>query len=159
MPGISLATAMALGAVVAPPDAVATTAVARRSGLDRTTLTVLEGESLFNDATSLVALQVALLAVAGEFGALPAVGRFIAVGVGGLAVGAVVGAVLSWIRRQIHDTLTDAAVSLVAPFAAFIPAELLHVSGVVAVVVSGLLLAHRSPADQDPQARLVDNAV
>ena len=159
VPGISLATAMALGAVVAPPDAVATSAVARRSGLDRKTLTVLEGESLFNDATSLVALQVALLAIAGEFGAVSAVGRFVMVGAGGLAVGVVAGFVLSWIRRQIHDTLTDAAVSLVAPFAAFIPAEMLHVSGVVAVVVAGLILAHRSPADQDPQARLVDNAV
>jgi monovalent cation/hydrogen antiporter len=156
---IPLAVAMALGAVVAPPDAVATSAVARRSGLDRRTLTVLEGESLFNDATALVALQVALAAVAGEFGALPAVGRFVVVGVGGLAIGAAVGVVLSWVRRQVHDTLTDSAVSLVAPFAAFIPAELLDMSGVVAVVVTGLILAHRSPVDQDPQARLVDGAV
>jgi CPA1 family monovalent cation:H+ antiporter len=159
VPGISLATAMALGAVVAPPDAVATTAVARRSGLDRRTLTVLEGESLFNDATSLVALQVALAAIAGEFGPAAAVGEFLVVGLGGLAVGGAVGIALSWIRRRIHDTLTDSAVSLVAPFAAFIPAEELHVSGVVAVVVAGLVLAYRSPADQDPQARLVDGAV
>jgi CPA1 family monovalent cation:H+ antiporter len=155
VPGISLATAMALGAVVAPPDAVATTAVARRSGLDRKTLTVLEGESLFNDATALVALQVALLAVTGEFGALSAAGRFVVVGVGGLAIGAAIGIVLSWVRQHVHDTLTDSALSLVAPFAAFIPAELLHVSGVVA----GLILSHRSPVDQDPQARLVDGAV
>jgi CPA1 family monovalent cation:H+ antiporter len=159
LPGISLATAMALGAVVAPPDAVATSAVARRSGLDRRTLTVLEGESLFNDATALVALQVALAAVAGEVGPASAIGRLVAVGVGGLAIGAAVGLALSWVRRQVHDTLTDSAVSLVAPFAAFIPAELLHVSGVVAVVVTGLILAHRSPVDQDPQARLVDGAV
>jgi CPA1 family monovalent cation:H+ antiporter len=159
VPGISLATAMALGAVVAPPDAVATTAVARRSGLDRRTLTVLEGESLFNDATSLVALQVALAAIVGEFGAAAAVGEFLMVGLGGLATGAVVGIALSWVRRRIHDTLTDSAFSLVAPFAAFIPAEELHVSGVVSVVVAGLILAHRSPADQDPQARLVDGAV
>ena len=159
VPGISLATALALGAIVAPPDAVATTAVARRSGLDRRTLTMLEGESLFNDATALVTLQVALLAVEGQFGAAAAAGRFLVVGLGGLAIGAIAGLVLSWIRRQIHDTLTDSAFSLVAPFVAFIPAELVHVSGVVAVVVAGLILAHRSPADQDPQARLVDGAV
>ena len=159
VPGISLAAAMALGAVVGPPDAVATSAVARRSDLDRQTLTVLEGESLFNDATALVALQVALAAVAGQVGALSIAGRFVLVGLGGLAVGVAIGALLSWIRRHVHDTLTDSAVSLVAPFAAFIPAELLNVSGVVAVVVTGLILAHRSPVDQDPQARLVDNAV
>ena len=159
VPGISLATALALGAVVAPPDAVATTAVARRSGLDRRTLTVLEGESLFNDATALVTLQVALLAVEGQFGAAAAAGRFLIVGARRSRDRRVAGLVLSWIRRQIHDTLTDSAFSLVAPFVAFIPAELLHVSGVVAVVVAGLILAHRSPADQDPQARLVDGAV
>jgi CPA1 family monovalent cation:H+ antiporter len=157
--GIPLATAMALGAIVGPPDAVATTAVARRSGLDRSTLTVLEGESLFNDATALVALQVALAAVEGDFGAASAAGRFVLVGLGGLVIGVVVGVVISRIRSRVHDTLTDVAVSLLAPFAAFIPAELLHASGVVAVVVTGLILAHRSPVDQDPQARLVDNAV
>ncbi len=67
--------------------------------------------------------------------------------------------VLSLLRRHIHDTLTDSAMSLVAPFAAFIPAEKLHVSGVLAVVTTGLILAHRSPRDQDPPARLVEGAV
>jgi CPA1 family monovalent cation:H+ antiporter len=160
VPSVTLAAAMALGAVVAPPDAVAASAVARRTGLDRASLTVLEGESLFNDATALVALSVAVGAATGEtetFGG--AVVEFIVVAAGGLVVGAVVAAILSLLRRHIHDTLTDSAMSLVAPFAAFIPAEELHVSGVLAVVTTGLILAHRSPRDQDPPARLVEGAV
>jgi CPA1 family monovalent cation:H+ antiporter len=123
VPSVTLAAAMALGAVVAPPDAVAASAVGRRAGLGRGLLTVLEGESLFNDATALVALSVAVGVAAGETttgGSV--VVEFVVVAAGGLAVGVVVALVLSFFRRHIHDTLTDSAMSLVAPFAAFIPA-------------------------------------
>ena len=158
VPTVSLAAAMALGAVVAPPDAVAATAVARRSGLGRRTLTILEGESLFNDATALVALRVALDATDHDITAVEVGARFLYTAVVGLAVGIVVGIVLSVVRRHVHDTLTDSALSLIAPFAAFIPAEEIDASGVIAVVVTALILAHRSPLDQDPRARLVEGA-
>jgi CPA1 family monovalent cation:H+ antiporter len=153
--GISLATALAFGAVVAPTDAVAATAVAHRVGLERKLVTVLEGESMFNDATALVLLQVALLAVDGAFHPIEAVGRFFLVAVGGIAVGVVVAAIFTVVRRHSRDTLSVSAMSLVAPYAAFIPAEELKVSGVLAVVVTGLILAHRSPVDQTPEGRLV----
>jgi CPA1 family monovalent cation:H+ antiporter len=157
--GISLATAVALGAIVAPTDAVAASAVAHRVGLERKLVTVLEGESMFNDATALVLLQVALLAVDGAFRPVEAVGRFVLVAAGGVAVGVAVAAVFTFLRRHAPDTLSVSAMSLVAPYAAFIPAEELKVSGVLAVVVTGLILAHRAPIDQSPQGRLVTGSV
>jgi CPA1 family monovalent cation:H+ antiporter len=157
--GLSLATAMAFGAVIAPTDAVAATAVAHRIGLERKLVTVLEGESMFNDATALVLLQVALLAVEGAFHPVEAVGRFVLVAAGGIAVGAVVAGAFTLLRRNAKDTLSVSAMSLVAPYAAFIPAEELKVSGVLAVVVTGLILAHRSPIDQSPQGRLVITSI
>jgi monovalent cation/hydrogen antiporter len=158
VPSVTLAAAMALGAVVAPPDAVAAAAIGRRSGLTRRTLTILEGESLFNDATALVALHVALDAAGHRVGALEVGGQFLYTALAGLAVGAVIGVVLSLIRRHVHDTLSDSALSLIAPFAAFIPAEEINASGVLAVVVTALILAYRSPLDQDSRARLVEGA-
>jgi Na+/H+ antiporter len=150
--------AIALGAIVAPPDAVAATAVARRSGLGRRTLTVLEGESLFNDATALVSLRVAIAAVAGSVGLATAAGEFLLASVGGVAVGLAVGWVLVRVRRHVTDAITGTALSLVAPFIAFLPAELIEASGVIAVVVAGLLMAHHAPLDQRPRARLVETS-
>ncbi len=134
---------------------MAASAIGRRSGLGRKTLTVLEGESLFNDATALVALRVALAATAGSITVLEAGRELVVAAVGGVAVGLAVGWLLNVVRQRVHDSLTDTALSLVAPFAAFLPAEELHASGVVAVVVAGLLVAHRAPLYQDPRARLV----
>jgi monovalent cation/hydrogen antiporter len=158
VPDVPLAAAMALGAIVAPPDAVATVAVTRRAGLPRRAVTVLEGESLFDDATALVALRVSVAALAGGVTALDAAGQFLQAALGGVAVGLAVGVVVSVVRRRVTDSVTDTAVSLVAPFLAFLPAEQLHASGVLAVVVTGLVLAHRSPQDQEPTARLVEGA-
>lgn len=158
VPSVPLWAAIALGAIVAPPDAVAATAVARRAGLARRTLTVLEGESLFNDATALVSLRVAVAAVAGTFGVVNAGGQFVLASAGGIGVGLVVGWLLVRVRRHVVDARTDAAVSLVAPFIAFLPAEAIHASGVIAVVVAGLLVAHWSPVDQEPRARLVETS-
>lgn len=155
---VPLWAAVALGAIVAPPDAVAATAVARRSGLGRRALTVLEGESLFNDATSLVSLRVAIAAGAGAVGVATAAGELLVASVGGIAVGLVVGWVLVRVRRHVADAVTGTALSLVAPFIAFIPAELVDASGVIAVVVAGLLMAHHAPLDQPPRARLVETS-
>ena len=155
IPGIPFAAALALGASVAPPDAVAAIAVARRAGLPRRVVTVLEGESLFNDATSLVLLRVALVGLAvGTMSWGEAVLEFAWATAGGILVGGVVGVVLSWARRHTGSTLATTALSLVAPFVADQLGEAAQASGILAVVVAGLVLGYRAPYDLKPQVRL-----
>jgi CPA1 family monovalent cation:H+ antiporter len=151
---VPLAAAIAFGAVVAPPDAVAATAIARRIGLPRRVTTVLEGESLLNDATALVALRTAVAALAGSVSVWQVGGDFLLAAVGGVAVGIVVKIVLAWVHRRVANPVIDTALSLLTPFAAYVPAEEIHASGVIAVVVAGLLLGHRSNDIQDAQARI-----
>jgi CPA1 family monovalent cation:H+ antiporter len=140
---------------VAPPDAVAATAVARRIGLPRRLVTILEGESLVNDATALVIFRVALIAATGHtITALDVAGDALLASVGGIAFGLVGGVVLAWVHRHITDPLVDNAVSLLAPFVVYAPAETVHASGVVAVVTAGLHLGHRYPALMSAGSRL-----
>jgi CPA1 family monovalent cation:H+ antiporter len=154
---IPFAVAFALGAIVAPPDAVAATAVARRIGLPRRVVTILEGESLVNDATALVSLRTAIAAFAAtgatvSFGSVALdFGRAV---VGGIVVGAVVGVGIAYLRRQVTDPATDTSISFIVPYVAYVPAERLHASGVLAVVVAGLLLGHKSPIVQTASSRL-----
>jgi CPA1 family monovalent cation:H+ antiporter len=157
LPGISWAIAFAIGAVVAPPDAVAATAIGRRIGLPRRIVTILEGESLLNDATALVALGTAL-AVADGDGFNPAtVGLdFLLAAGGGIVVGLVVFKVVAAFRKHLEDPVLDSALSLVVPFAAYSIGEELHASGVVAVVVAGLLLGHKAPILQTAQSRIAE---
>src|SRR3954471_18718919 len=157
LPGVSWAIAFAIGAVVAPPDAVAATAIGRRIGLPRRIVTILEGESLLNDATALVALGTAL-AVADGDGFNPAtVGLdFLLAAGGGIVVGLVVFKVVAAFRRHLEDPVLDSALSLVVPFAAYSIGEELHASGVVAVVVAGLLLGHKAPILQTAQSRIAE---
>lgn len=158
---ISFALAVALGAIVAPPDAVAATAVARRIGLPRRLTIILEGESLFNDATALVTLSTAL-AVAGyaAHGEVPEVTvlsvaiNFTWAVVGGIGIGILVAVVVGWARRRIHSSSADTALSWIVPFLAFLPAEEVRASGVFAVVTAGLLLAHKAPYVQTAQSRI-----
>lgn len=151
LPGVSWPAAFAIGAVVAPPDAVAATAIARRIGLPRRIVTVLEGESLLNDATALVALRTAIVGATGvmaiglEFG--------LAAG-GGLLVGLAVYGVVGWMRRHVTDPVIDTSVSFLTPFVAYVAAEEIHASGVLAVVVAGLLLGHRAPVLQTATSRI-----
>lgn len=160
LPGVTLAAGVALGAVVAPPDAVAATAVARRTGMPRRIVTILEGESLFNDATSLVTLSVATgVVAAGSVSAGHAVGEFMLASLGGVGIGAVVGAALGWIRRRGLHAVFVTSLSLVTPLGVYLVAEEVHASGVIAVVVTGLLLAHRSPMDIDPASRLTEQSI
>lgn len=159
IPGIPFAAALALGAIVAPPDAVAAIAVARRAGLPRKVVTVLEGESLFNDATSLVLLRVALVGLAvGSMSWAEAALEFAWATAGGVLVGLLVGFVLSWGRRHTGSTLATSALSLVAPFVADQLGEAVEASGILAVVVAGLVLGYRAPYDLKPQVRLTLNA-
>nr|WP_216652266.1 Na+/H+ antiporter [Nocardioides sp. zg-1308] len=156
VPGVGWAAAIAIGAVVAPPDAVAATAVARRIGLPRRVVTILEGESLFNDATALVALRTAVAALAGGV-ALAEVGvDFVRAAGGGLLIGIGVFLLVAWLRKRITDPLMDTAISFLTPFAAFVAAEELHASGVISVVVAGLLLGHKAPIIQTAQSRITE---
>lgn len=154
--------AFALGAVVAPPDAVAATSIARRVGLPRQMITILEGESLVNDATAITCLRVAIAAIAATGGAVSAgeiaVG-FLVAAFGGAAVGVTVAVIAVQIRKRVHEPVFDTAISLILPFAAYLPAEFIghapfHGSGVIAVVTAGLILGHKSPVIQSGQSRL-----
>jgi CPA1 family monovalent cation:H+ antiporter len=151
---IPFSAAFALGAVVAPPDAVAATSIARRIGLPRRIVTVLEGESLLNDATALVLVRTAIAAIGGSFSFGPVLGHFALSAIGGLLLGLVTAGVMGLIRKRINHTPTDTALSFLPPFAAYLPAEHIDASGVLAVVVAGLVLAHRAGDIQSATARL-----
>jgi len=156
IPALTLAAAFAFGAVVAPTDPVAVTAMAGRLHLPRRLVTVLEGESLLNDATALVALNASIAAIVSVLNPWAVIGDFALAVIGGLVVGLVVGMVLAWIRRQLRAPVLDTALSLVTPYIAFIPAQFLHGSGVLAVVVAGLYLGYRSPVIQSAEARIAE---
>jgi monovalent cation/hydrogen antiporter len=151
---VPFAAAVAFGAVVAPPDAVAATAVARRIGLPRRVVTILEGESLLNDAMALVVLRTAIAGLSGAV-SLGGIGLdFLLATLGGAVVGLAVAFLLGWIRKRVTDPVIDTSLSFMAPFAAYLPAEAIHGSGVVAVVVAGLVLAHRATLLQTASSRL-----
>ena len=157
LPGVSWAIALAIGAVVAPPDAVAATAIGRRIGLPRRIVTILEGESLLNDATALVALGTALAVAEGSgFEPLHVGLDFLLAAGGGVAVGFVFFLLVAKLRRHLTDPVLDSGLSLVVPFAAYVAAEQVHASGVIAVVVAGLLLGHKAPILQTAQSRIAE---
>jgi monovalent cation/hydrogen antiporter len=156
MPAIGLAAAFALGAVVAPTDAVAVNAVAGRVALPRRLVTVLEGESLLNDATALVALNAAIVAIVAVVNPWRVAGDFVLAVVGGLVVGLAVGWVLSIIRKQLRAPVLDTSLSLITPYLAFILAQSFGGSGVLAVVIAGLFLSYRSPSIQSAEARIAE---
>ncbi len=156
---VSFSVAFALGAVVAPPDAIAATSIARRVGLPRRLITILEGESLVNDATAITCLRVAIAAIGGTVTAAQATVGFLIAALGGFAVGLVVALLVIPIRKRITQPVFDTAISLLVPWAAYLPAELVsvgafHGSGVISVVTAGLILGHKSPVIQSGQSRL-----
>ncbi|MFG1873011.1 Na+/H+ antiporter [Micromonospora arborensis] len=155
LPGVPFAICLALGAVVAPPDAVAATAVARRVGLPRRVVTILEGESLVNDATALVLLRVATMATTGlAVGAANVTIEVLRATGGGILIGALGALVFGFLHRRITDPVLDNALSLIIPFAVVFAAEAVHSSGVVAVVVTGLVLGHKLPQLLSAASRL-----
>ena len=154
LPGVTLAAALALGAVVAPPDAVAASAVARKVGLPRRIVTVLEGESLVNDATALVAVTAATAAITSSVTPAEVARDFVVAAAGGVLVGLAATWVLARVRLRIDDPVLDTTLSFTAPYVAFLPAEAIGASGVLAVVVTGLLLGHKAPTLQSAASRL-----
>jgi Na+/H+ antiporter len=158
--GATFAAGTALGAAVAPPDPVAALAVGRTVGLPSRLITLIQGEGLLNDATALTILTVAVsAATSGDFSTGGAIGQFLLAAVGGIVAGLVVAQVVRWIRRWRHDPLTLNAVSLATPFAAYLLGEELHVSGVLAVVIAGLVIGHDSSRFVSGASRLQVNAV
>lgn len=160
VPDLPLPAALALGAIVAPPDAVAATAVARRLALPRRILTILEGESLLNDATALVSYRIAVAAaLAGGVSWGQAVGDFLVAAAGGAAVGLALGWCIAGLRRRLDDPLLENSLSLLTPFAAYQAAEAVHASGVLSVVVVGLYIGRRSPSLLSSSTRLQSQAL
>src|SRR6266436_5070568 len=153
--GLPLAAGFVLGAIISPPDAIAATAIAQRLKIPHRIVTILEGESLVNDATALVAYRFAVVAVVtGSFSAAHATGQFFIVGIGGVLIGLAVG----WLAEQFHKRVDDApveiTVSLLTPFAAYLLAEQLGISGVLAVVTTGLYHGWRIPEMTSSRTRL-----
>jgi monovalent cation/hydrogen antiporter len=158
--GVTLAAGIALGAAVSPPDPVAALAVGRRVGLPPRLITLIQGEGLLNDATALTTLTVAVAAATGgNFNGWQALGQFVLAAVGGVVAGLVVAVCVRWIRRWRPDPLSLNAVSLVTPFAAYLLGEAVHVSGVLAVVIAGLVVGHDSSRLVSGAGRLQVNAV
>ena len=143
IPGIGWPAAFTLGAIVGPTDALAATSVIRRLGAPRVVRTLLEGEALFNDATALVAYRTAALAVTGTFVLSEALGTFVVAAVGGIAIGLVVGRLAGEILRRLDDPPVEVLISVVIPFAAYLPADRLGLSGVLAAVAAGLVVGRR----------------
>jgi monovalent cation/hydrogen antiporter len=146
--------AFVLGAVVAPTDPVAATAIARRLGLPRRIVTIVEGESLLNDATALVLYAAAVTAVVtGSFSAARAGFDFVVSIVGGLLIGLAVVWVVALVRIRLDNIPAEIAIALLTGYLAYIPAQALHVSGVLAAVTVGVYLGWRAPELSTPQMR------
>jgi Na+/H+ antiporter len=167
--GMPMAAAFTLGAIVAPPDAVAATAVFRRLGVPRRIVTILEGESLLNDASALIAYRAAVAAggavvagslVAGpEFSPGAAFVNFIVVAAGGLVIGAIAGAIITRTLNRTADPTIEIIVTLLAPVITYLAAEQIHVSGVLATVAAGLITGQRAARVLSPDARLMGAGV
>ncbi len=160
LPTITLAAGIALGAAVSPPDPVAALAIGRRAGLPPKLITLIEGEGLLNDATALTTFTVAVAAaVSGGFSVAAFGLQLLVASVGGLAVGIAVALLVRLLRSQLNQPLIVNSVSLVTPFVAYLLGEEIHVSGVLAVVVAGLIVGHDTPRFSSGASRLQAGAV
>jgi CPA1 family monovalent cation:H+ antiporter len=153
--GVSWPVALLLGAIVSPPDASAATAIIKKLGVPRRLVTVIEGESLVNDATALVAYRFALTAIAtGAFSFSNAAWRFLLAALGGAAVGLVVASVGIFILRRLNSSTAETTLTLVTSFAAYIAAEHMGFSGVISTVVGGLYYGRKVPLVTTAQTRI-----
>jgi monovalent cation/hydrogen antiporter len=161
VPGLPVAVAIALGAAVAPPDPVASLSIGRRAGLPPRLITLVEGEGLLNDATALTTYTVAVAAAVGHVFSWPhAIEAFLLESIGGFVIGLASALAVRYVRRWIEDPLVDNALSLGIPFAVYIVADSAHASGVLAVVVCGLVLGHSAGGEVGSgQSRLQSRAV
>jgi monovalent cation/hydrogen antiporter len=155
VPGMPWAVAVVLGAIVGPTDETAAIAIVSRLRVPRRLITLIKAESLFNDATSLVIFNVALVAaVTGTFSWALGIWQLFIDAVGGVAIGLAVGWLISIIRRYTDDPLLDNTVSLLSGYAAYYPADAFHLSGVLATIAAGLYLGRRSYTFTSPTSRI-----
>ena len=149
------AVSFALGAIVSPTDPAAATAIMRRVGAPRRLVNILEGESLINDAAALVTFKVAVAAAIGEgVSTSHTLLQFAGDAAGGIAIGFVIGQAIAEIRKRVNDVNTELTISLFSAYGAFVPADQLGVSGVLAVVTCGLVLGFRAPEIASPESRM-----
>lgn len=153
VPGIGIAVCVALGAIVSPTDAVATSIV-KKAGVSRRVVTVLDGEGLINDASALVILSSAVGAMTSRISAGTVILDFVLAVVVAVIIGWLIGHLMIWLRSKIHQTTPDTVLSLATPFLAFLPAEHLHGSGLVAAVAAGLVASHQGPRVLTPTQRI-----
>ena len=145
IPAMSWPAAFALGAIVSPPDAVAAVAILDRLGVPKRVVTILEGESLVNDATGLILYRVAVAAaVTGAFSLPVAAMQLVLMSAGGVAAGLALGWLVAQVHRRLNDPLTETVITLLTPYVVYLAAERVHVSGVLAVVTCGLYVSRRS---------------
>jgi CPA1 family monovalent cation:H+ antiporter len=160
LPGMGWAEAIALGAIVSPPDAVSATAIGKRLRIPRRIVTILEGESLVNDATALVLYRTAVGAAAGGAFVLgQALGQVVFSALVGVAIGLLVGAATRWALCATEDSFTEIAITLLAPYVAWVLGELAHASAVLACVAGGLHVRQHFSAAVSPVTRLQARAV
>ena len=153
--GLSWGVSFVLGAIVSPTDAVAPAEIMRRIGAPRRLITVIEGENLTNDWTALVLYRVAVAAVvSGSFSLLDATVEFLLSGIGGLAVGLVAGRIIRELRSRIDDPPTEITISILSGYAAYLPAEQLGFSGVIAAVTVGVYMGWHTPQLTTPIMRM-----
>ena len=158
--GFGWAEAVALGAIVSPPDAVSATAIGKRLNMPRRIVTILEGESLVNDATALVLYRAAVAAVvSGSFVLQATLLQFLYAAVAGIAVGLLVGLVTRWALQAIGESFTEIAVTLLAPYVAWVLAESIHASSVLACVAGGLYIRQHFSSIVAPTTRIQGRAV
>jgi len=157
IPGISLPLAIALGAILSPTDAAATTIV-KRLGVPGRVGTILQGESLLNDATALVLLRSAIAATAASVTFWGVIGDFLWAALAAVVIGVVVGWVGVRVRKLVHHSAPATAISLLLPFVAYVPAEFVHASGLVAVVAAGITSAQLGPKHLDARQRISERA-
>jgi CPA1 family monovalent cation:H+ antiporter len=160
IPGLSWPGAFVLGAIVSPTDPTAATAIAQRLGLPRRLISLIEGESLVNDGTALVAYRFAVAAVVtGSFSLVDASGRFLLNVVGGVAIGLAVGFVIRNVRRRLDNPPVEITISILSGYFAYLPAQAAGVSGVLAAVTVGVYMGWYTPELTTPQLRLQGTAV
>jgi monovalent cation/hydrogen antiporter len=158
--GLTWPSAFVLGAIVSPTDPIAATAIARRLGVPRKLVAIVEGESLVNDSTGLVLYRVAVLAVvAGSFSLLDTGALFLLSAAGGVAMGLAVGWIVRQVRRRLDNPPAEVTISLLTGYFAFIPADLIGVSAVLAAVTAGIYLGWHTPELTSSQVRLQGVAV
>jgi CPA1 family monovalent cation:H+ antiporter len=156
IPDIPWAVAFAFGAIVSPPDAVAATAILSKLNMPRRIVTVLEGESLVNDASGLVLYKFAVAAaLSGVFSLFEASVQFVLVSIGGVAIGMLLAGLFVAIHRYLGDPFIEVLLSLAVPYLAYVAAESVHVSGVLAVVAAGLLRGRHSPKIVSAEMRIL----